>query len=80
MDLRTLDKRCGRCGRRKPQDLFYRNRAQPDGLDTWCKECRKRYQRARRAAKALFGKDPTANLASFTALMVELSDRILRNR
>jgi hypothetical protein len=31
---------CGRCKRLKPFDQFHRNRANVDGLATWCTSCR----------------------------------------
>lgn len=34
---------CSKCGERKPVKLFYRNRAQPGGLNVWCKNCHQAY-------------------------------------
>jgi len=38
-------KRCPRCSRWKPQTAFDRRRAARDGLDSWCKVCRRAYVR-----------------------------------
>ena len=32
-------KSCTHCGRVLPESRFSRNRAQPDGLQCWCKDC-----------------------------------------
>ncbi|MBA7626052.1 hypothetical protein ES703_33490 [subsurface metagenome] len=32
---------CPSCGRLKPYSEFHRNRARPDGFQTWCNECMK---------------------------------------
>lgn len=34
-------KRCSKCGQIKDSASFNRNRTEPDGLQRWCKECRK---------------------------------------
>ncbi len=34
-------KRCPKCGRSLPEGEFYRNSSRADGLDSYCKECRK---------------------------------------
>lgn len=34
-------KRCGHCGRTLPESEFYRNKTRRDGLDSYCKYCRK---------------------------------------
>lgn len=33
-------KHCPNCGEDKPTSGFNRNRTKPDGLSTWCRECR----------------------------------------
>lgn len=48
-DIPTV-KRCTKCGETKSVDGFSRNRSQHDGLDTWCKECKRAYIRAYREA------------------------------
>lgn len=35
-------KRCPKCGETKPFDEFYRNAKTRDGLECWCKPCRRR--------------------------------------
>lgn len=35
-------KQCGRCRELKPESEYYRNSAMPDGLDTYCKEDRRK--------------------------------------
>ena len=42
---RRRRKRCGACGRSRPATGFYRCAAAADGLDDWCKECRRAYLR-----------------------------------
>ena len=37
--VRQPRKRCPQCGERKSRDLFNKNRAQADGLQTWCRKC-----------------------------------------
>lgn len=37
----NLMKRCGHCGRTLPESEFYRNKTRRDGLDSYCKYCRK---------------------------------------
>lgn len=34
-------KRCTKCGETKPLDAFHRNKRKPDGLEIYCKPCRK---------------------------------------
>ncbi|MGW5239918.1 hypothetical protein ACWEOW_13380 [Monashia sp. NPDC004114] len=34
-------KRCGACERLLPASSYGRNAARPDGLQTWCKQCRR---------------------------------------
>ena len=38
-------KTCPRCAEEKPVDDFYRNKAAPDGLQSYCKECMYAYCR-----------------------------------
>ena len=45
------EKRCQRCGETKPADAFGRNRATGDGLDFYCRPCRRAYVNARNAAR-----------------------------
>lgn len=50
-----MNKRCPRCKRTLPSGAFYKNRSALDGLNTYCKECRRLYesqpeQRAKRWA------------------------------
>lgn len=44
-DLRKVEdpavRRCGHCGRTLPEAEFYRDRTRRDGLDCYCKVCRK---------------------------------------
>ena len=35
------DKKCGSCNLTKPYELFYKDKAKPLGLSTYCKECSK---------------------------------------
>ena len=37
-------KHCTKCGKDKPLEEFYRNRAQRDGRASWCVECVKAYK------------------------------------
>jgi len=39
MAVIPLMKSCLRCGAVKPSSRFYRNSAQRDGLQSWCKQC-----------------------------------------
>ena len=34
---------CSRCGRLLSEDKFNHNRSKPDGLDTYCCDCRRKY-------------------------------------
>lgn len=34
-------KRCSHCGEELPESEFYRNKTRRDGLDSYCKYCRK---------------------------------------
>ncbi len=43
-------KRCPRCGLALDASAFYRNRAQSDGFDGWCKDCRNGHARATNGA------------------------------
>jgi hypothetical protein len=36
-------KMCGKCKQDKSEDAFAKNASRADGLDQWCKECRKEY-------------------------------------
>ena len=40
-----MKKRCPGCSRNLPTSDYYRNRAQPSGLDTYCKNCKKKIMR-----------------------------------
>ena len=37
-------KKCGKCGLVKPISKFNKNKNKKDGLNGWCKECRKEYR------------------------------------
>ena len=42
MESNTVEtKVCPRCGRELPVTKFYKNKSRPDGLSSYCKECRK---------------------------------------
>lgn len=56
-------KRCGRCGRLRPLDDFFRDRSRPDGRYPTCKPCRKEYDEARKAAKAAYDREYRAKHA-----------------
>lgn len=38
-------KTCGRCGELKLLTMFHRQRSRKDGRDTWCKLCKRDYNR-----------------------------------
>jgi len=40
-----MKKVCSRCGIEKNIDYFYKNRTNPDGLNYYCKECKKQYDK-----------------------------------
>lgn len=40
-------KKCQKCGRELPETEFYKNRAQKDGLQTYCKDCIKERDKLR---------------------------------
>ena len=42
--------RCGRCNQSKPEDAFGVARSRPTGRHSWCRECRRSYQRDRYAS------------------------------
>ncbi len=44
-------KKCSRCGEELPVVLFGKNAAKPDGLQSWCKLCRRDYERYYSATK-----------------------------
>ena len=46
----TEGKRCPRCGAVKALSEYNRNRARPDGLQNWCRDCDNERRRAQRAA------------------------------
>lgn len=50
----TDTKRCTKCGETKPVDEFYRNRSHRDGLNSYCKECRRAYYEAHREEKLAY--------------------------
>ncbi len=49
-------KRCGRCGKVLPLELFTHNRNRPDGYGYECRECRRRYNDMTRPHKAAAAK------------------------
>lgn len=40
--MSILKKKCWDCGKTKPQSYFYKNKANWDGLDTACKDCKRK--------------------------------------
>ena len=44
-------KRCSKCKRLLPLEMFHKNKTSKDGLNLWCKECVKRYYRNNREHK-----------------------------
>jgi len=40
---------CARCDKRRSVSQFYKNRKRPDGLDEYCKDCRRAYFKAYRS-------------------------------
>jgi hypothetical protein len=42
-------KQCSRCKESKPTDCFGVHRSKPDGLATWCRDCKKAHSKATRA-------------------------------
>ena len=38
-------KKCSKCKMVKSKSEFYKNRCHKDGLDTWCKDCKKEYDK-----------------------------------
>ena len=47
------DKRCARCNKYYPTTHFYRKEMSPDGMQSWCIECQRDYQRKRNAYLAI---------------------------
>jgi len=47
LNKRNKLKQCTKCTRNFPitSEFFYRNRTTKDGLDSWCKECKKEYDK-----------------------------------
>ena len=41
-----MNKTCPKCKQEKPLSEFYKNRSRKDGLQAWCKDCFRGYQRA----------------------------------
>ena len=35
---------CTKCGKEKPIEEFVRNKTKSDGMQPWCKECRRKYR------------------------------------
>lgn len=48
-----MNKTCGRCKIEKTIDCFTKDKYNKDGLDYWCKECKKEYQSSKRGKKAM---------------------------
>jgi hypothetical protein len=45
-----IQKRCSKCGTPKDVKEFHKNKSCKDGLQWWCKECRKRESKEHREA------------------------------
>ena len=39
--------RCTKCNRTLPQSCYFKDRSRPDGLDSWCKACKKAYAQSK---------------------------------
>lgn len=52
MSLTTKEKTCSRCKKTKSINEFYVSSRRKDGLDYWCKTCRKKYQLTERGKES----------------------------
>ena len=45
-EVKEMDqkKQCSKCGKEKPLEEFSKNASNPDGLERWCKDCKKKAQ------------------------------------
>ena len=65
----SLRKRCARCKRRKTVEEFTRNKANKDGLSSYCRRCNNEH------VKAQYRKDPTRAIAAAKAWRAANRDR-----
>jgi len=52
METTVTTKRCPRCKRDLPRTEFGEQQSRKDGLDSYCRECRRAYQRERQKKNA----------------------------
>ncbi len=52
-----MKKRCARCKKSKNTSEFHKNRAKPDGLHHYCKQCRSEHTKAHRDVKAQYDRN-----------------------
>ena len=45
--IEELTKKCTKCGRELPLSEFTKHKSRSDGLQGWCKSCRKKYDKTR---------------------------------
>jgi len=58
-----MDVACLRCYKAKDVTEFYADNSRSNGVDSWCKECRKKWRRTTlRKSPLLYSKDPYINL------------------
>lgn len=43
-EIEVLEKFCGRCKRIRPSGEFHKNKSKDDGLNDWCKVCKKKHR------------------------------------
>ena len=55
-------KKCIKCGQEFENEMFYVNSSNKDGLDSYCKGCRKEMNNARQKTKREKSKEDSANL------------------
>lgn len=48
LDSELKTKVCSKCGIEKPVSDFYNAISRKDGLQDWCKECKRKYEKARK--------------------------------
>jgi len=51
--LEKLEKLCGKCGKYKSRSQFSRDVSKPDGLQSWCKNCKTKYELERSHRKGI---------------------------